>query len=63
MATDQDRVTVQMRFSHQLIEPNPVIEAFKGDIDRTLIRQNLQLPYEERLRKLMALQQFARELS
>ena len=46
----------------QPLEPNPVIEAFKKDIDRTLIRENLKLSYEERLLKLMQLQRFANEL-
>jgi hypothetical protein len=46
----------------QQIEPNPVIEAYKRDIDRTLIRKNLQLSHEERLLQLMSLQKFAREL-
>ena len=44
------------------LEPNPVIEAYKRDIDRTLLRENLQRTPEERLRKLMELQRFAEEL-
>jgi hypothetical protein len=51
-----------MRFLDQAIEPNPIIEVFKRDIDRTLIRKNLQLSHEERLLQLMDLQQFAQEL-
>jgi len=39
-----------------------VIHAFKKDVDRTLIRENLKLSYEERLLKLMQLQRFADEL-
>jgi hypothetical protein len=39
-----------------------VIEAFKKDIDRSLIRENLALTVEQRFEKLMALQQFADEL-
>jgi hypothetical protein len=42
-----------MDFLSQPLEPHPVIEAFKKDIDRTLIRENLKLSYEERLLKLM----------
>ncbi len=30
------------------IEPDPVIEAYKKDIDRTLLRENLRLTVEER---------------
>jgi hypothetical protein len=44
------------------LEPDPVIEAFKRDIDRTLLRQNLARTVEERLRNLIELQRFAREL-
>lgn len=31
---------------------DPVIEAYKKDVDRTLFRENLKLSYLERLRKL-----------
>ena len=41
---------------------DPVIEAYKKDVDRTLIRENLKLTPEERLMKLHRLQLFAREL-
>lgn len=44
------------------LEPDPVIEAFKKDIDRTLLRENLKLSVEERLLKLMDFQRFAEEL-
>ncbi len=30
---------------------DPVIEVFKKDVDRTLLRENLKLSVEERLRK------------
>jgi hypothetical protein len=43
-------------------DTDPVIEAYKRDVDRTLIRENLNLSVEERLKKLAALQQFAIEL-
>lgn len=42
--------------------PDPVIEAYKRDVDRTLIRENLKLSVEGRFRKLMKLQTFADEL-
>lgn len=41
----------------------PVIEAYKRDIDRTLLRENLRKSVDERLRALEALQRFDRELS
>lgn len=31
---------------------DPVTEAYKKDVDRTLIRENLKLTHEQRLRKL-----------
>ena len=43
-------------------EPDPVIEAYKRDVDRTLIRENLRLTVEERFDALMRLQQDAEEL-
>jgi hypothetical protein len=49
-------------YRKQPLEPDPVIEAYKKDVDRTLIRMNLRLTYEERLRNLMQLQRFAEEL-
>ncbi len=43
-------------------EPDPVIEAYKKDVDRTLIRENLKLTPDERLRQLVAFQRSAQEL-
>jgi hypothetical protein len=43
-------------------EPDPVIEAYKRDVDRTLIRENLRLTVEQRFDALVRLQQFAEEL-
>lgn len=51
-----------MDWLRQPLEPSSVIEAFKKDVDRTLIRENLKLSYEERLLKLMQLQRLADEL-
>jgi hypothetical protein len=51
-----------MRQRSQPFEPDPVIEAYKKDVDRTLIRENLRLSVEQRVEKLMRLQQFAEEL-
>ncbi len=44
------------------LDRDPVIEAYKKDIDRTLIRENLKLTVEERFRKAMALARFADEM-
>ncbi|MDE0711026.1 MAG: hypothetical protein OXH60_02715 [Rhodospirillales bacterium] len=42
-------------------EPDPVIDAYKCDIDRTLLRQNLLRTVTERVENLMALQRLAAE--
>jgi hypothetical protein len=34
---------------------DPVIEAYKKDVDRTLLRENLKLSVEERIRKAEAI--------
>ena len=44
------------------ITSDPVIEFYKKDIDRTLLRENLKLSVTERFEKLMALQRFAEEM-
>ena len=43
-------------------EPDPVIEAYRKDIDRTLIRENLKLTVEQRFEKLARLMALAEEL-
>lgn len=42
--------------------PDPVVEAYKRDIDRTLLRENLRRTPDERVRELVRLQRFADEL-
>ena len=41
---------------------DPVVEAYKKDIDRTLLRANLKLTVQERLERAMAHARFADEL-
>jgi hypothetical protein len=41
---------------------DPVVEAYKAGVDRTLLRENLKLSPEERLRKAMAHMKFAETL-
>ena len=41
---------------------DPVIEAYKKDVDRTLIRENLKLSVEQRFDNLMRLQEFATDM-
>jgi len=44
------------------LEPNPVIEAYKKDVDRTLIRENLKLTPQQRIENLIRLLKFQDEL-
>lgn len=44
------------------LDPNPVIEAYKKDVDRTLLRENLRLTTTERVRKMVAALRFAEAL-
>ncbi|MEA2693231.1 MAG: hypothetical protein QOJ16_2618 [Acidobacteriota bacterium] len=44
------------------LDPDPVIEVYKKDVDRTLLRENLKLTVEERIEKLMRLQRLAEEM-
>ena len=41
--------------------PDPVIEAYKKDVDRTLLRENLRRSVAERPANLVALQELAEE--
>lgn len=62
MTTKSDREERQRYGGAALIEPDPVIEAYKRDIDRTLLRENLKLSVEQRFLKLCELQRLASEL-
>lgn len=42
--------------------PDPVIEAYKKDVDVTLLIENLKLTHEQRIQKLVAVQRFILEL-
>ena len=44
-------------------DPDPVIEAYKKDVDRTLLRERLKRTPTERLEDLAALAAFAKELA
>lgn len=41
---------------------DPVVEAYKKDVDRTLLRANLRKTPDERVRELVRLLAFAEEL-
>ena len=51
-----------MRDEPVSLEPNPVIEAYKRDVDRTLLRENLKLTPDERLEKLQSFVGFVVQL-
>jgi hypothetical protein len=54
-------MTSPARFEVEVsLDPDPLIEAYKKDIDRTLIRENLKRTPEERLDRLQA---FMRDLA
>jgi hypothetical protein len=46
------RYTNHVAEPHITLERDPVIEAYKKDIDRTLLRENLKLTPAQRLQKL-----------
>jgi len=41
------------------LKPDPVIEAYKKDVDQTLLRENLKLTTTERVEKMIAALRFA----
>ena len=43
-------------------EPDPVVEAYKRDVDRTLIREQLRRSIDERVRNMIAALRFAEAL-
>ena len=45
-----------------VFEPDPVIEAYKKDVDRTLLREHLKLTPQQRLEKLVAFMRAVEEL-
>lgn len=44
------------------LEPTPVIEAYKKDVDRTLLRENLKLTTAQRIEKMIAALALVEEL-
>lgn len=53
---------MEMKYHEQPLEPDPVIEAYKQGIDRSLLRANLRLSPAERLHRIEELLQFAQQL-
>jgi hypothetical protein len=57
-ASDDDEAVLR-RFG---LEPDPVVEAYKKHVDRTLLRANLQRTPEERWQNFLAAYQLAQEV-
>jgi hypothetical protein len=51
-----------MALDDERLPPDPVIEYYKKDIDRTLLRENLKLTPEARVLKLQSFVAFLHEL-
>jgi len=49
-------------FAGVSLEPDPAIEAYKKDVDRTLIRENLKLSVDQRVRKMLSALGLAEEI-
>ncbi len=41
------------------LDPSPTVEAYKKDVDRTLLRENLKLSTADRVDKMIAALRFA----
>jgi hypothetical protein len=44
------------------LDPDPVIDAYKKDVDRTLLRENLKLTVDERVKKMMGALRLVEEI-
>ena len=54
-----DDAAILRRFG---LEPDPVVESYKRDVDRSLLRQNLMRTPQERWANLAEAQRLAREV-
>ena len=55
-------LSARSQVEDETIEPDPVIDAYKKDVDRTLLRANLARTVEERLQNLGRLQRLVEKL-
>ena len=58
-ADDNDDAAILRKYG---IEPDPVIEAYKKHVDRTLLRQNLRRSMDERWKVLAEATRLAEEM-
>jgi hypothetical protein len=61
-AEGQDASIMDAALQDVSLDPSPVIEAYKRDVDRTLIRENLRLSPDERVRKMISVLRFVEEV-
>ena len=60
--TDNESVVDDAQLLPVSLEPVPAIDVYKRDVDRTLIRVNLKLTTDERVRKRISALRFAKEV-
>ena len=61
-ARDNEDVAERAELQWVSLEPDPVIETYKRDVDRTLIRENLKLTPDERIKKMISVLRFVEEV-
>lgn len=57
-----DASTARRESNERALEPDPVIEVYKRDVDRTLLREQLRRTIDERVRRMIAALRLATEL-
>ena len=57
-----DRTGEPRESDERVLDPDPVIEVYKRDVDRTLIREQLRRTIDERVRRMIAALRLATEL-
>jgi len=62
MNSDEQDVKTPPSTEEDPLPPDPVIEAYKKDIDRASLRENLKLTVDQRLERLEQFREFVEEL-
>lgn len=60
-AATEDRYTAGVDVLNSAPSPDPVVEAYKKDVDRTLLDRNLALSHSERIEQLQRFMAFLYE--
>jgi len=58
-----DRTGEPRESGEHTLDPDPVIEVYKRDVDRTLIREQVRRTIDERVRRMIAALRLATELA